>query len=49
MARWCMWLRLKSNYLGAIAAELQEAGVGLEQVTIIEPSLEDVFISCMKA
>jgi ABC-2 type transport system ATP-binding protein len=38
-----------TNYLGAIAAELQEAGVGLEQVTIIEPSLEDVFISCMKA
>jgi ABC-2 type transport system ATP-binding protein len=38
-----------TNYLGAIAAELQKGDVGLEQVTIIEPSLEDVFISCMKA
>jgi drug efflux transport system ATP-binding protein len=33
----------------AIAAELRKAGIQPGQMTIIEPSLEDVFISCMKA
>jgi ABC-2 type transport system ATP-binding protein len=33
----------------AISAELQRAGVRPGQMSIIEPSLEDVFISCMKA
>lgn len=33
----------------AIATELRKAGIQPGQMTIIEPSLEDVFISCMKA
>ena len=33
----------------AISAELRRAGVRPGQMSIIEPSLEDVFISCMKA
>jgi ABC-2 type transport system ATP-binding protein len=33
---------------GAIAAELQQAEVDPGQMAIIEPSLEDVFIACMR-
>ena len=32
----------------AIAARLWEAGIQIERQTIIDPSLEDVFISCMQ-
>jgi ABC-2 type transport system ATP-binding protein len=33
----------------AIAAELRKSGIQPGQMSIIEPSLEDVFIACMKA
>jgi len=33
----------------AISAELRRAGIRPGQMSVIEPSLEDVFISCMKA
>jgi hypothetical protein len=32
----------------AIAAVLRQAGVEPRQMTIIEPSLEDVFVACMR-
>lgn len=35
--------------LGAIERELQSAGIRASRISIIEPSLEDVFISAMKA
>jgi len=34
---------------GAIADELRRAGIEPGQMAVIEPSLEDVFIACMKA
>ncbi len=37
-----------NQYKQAIALELQQAGVDPGQMTIIEPSLEDVFIACMR-
>ena len=33
----------------AIARLLKDAGIDCRQITVIEPSLEDVFISCMQA
>jgi len=33
---------------GAIAAELNGSGISPGQMTVVEPSLEDVFIACMK-
>ena len=41
-------LRDAGNYLPAIERELQSAGIHLEYASIIEPTLEDVFISAMK-
>lgn len=37
------------NHTGAIASELLEHGIEHEPFAVIEPSLEDVFIACMKA
>jgi drug efflux transport system ATP-binding protein len=37
------------THQAAIRAELRKTGVTAGQMSIIEPSLEDVFISCMKA
>jgi ABC-2 type transport system ATP-binding protein len=36
------------RYQQAIAAELRQADVGVGDMAIIEPSLEDVFIACMR-
>jgi len=36
-------------HLGSIEKVLKEAGISVGQMSIIEPSLEDVFISAMKA
>jgi ABC-2 type transport system ATP-binding protein len=36
------------QYQSAIRAELKEAGVQIEQISAIEPSLEDVFIASME-
>jgi ABC-2 type transport system ATP-binding protein len=36
------------EHLKAIAAELQRADIEIDQMEIIEPSLEDVFIACMR-
>jgi ABC-2 type transport system ATP-binding protein len=38
-----------SKHQGAIAAVLRKAGLSAGQMSIIEPSLEDVFIACVKA
>jgi ABC-2 type transport system ATP-binding protein len=37
------------KHQGVIEKVLEEAGIGVGQMSIIEPSLEDVFISAMKA
>jgi ABC-2 type transport system ATP-binding protein len=37
------------KHQGVIEKKLEEAGIGVGQMSIIEPSLEDVFISAMKA
>jgi hypothetical protein len=36
------------QYQPAIKSELEQAGIYAEQMSVIEPSLEDVFISAMK-
>ena len=38
-----------NQHQGSIEEILKEAGIGVEHMSIIEPSLEDVFISAMKA
>lgn len=38
-----------AHYISAIRRTLQEAGIGCQRIQVIEPSLEDVFISCMQA
>jgi len=37
------------QHQAAIIKVLKEAGISVGQISIIEPSLEDVFISAMKA
>jgi hypothetical protein len=37
-----------SHHRDAIAAELLKAGIEPVKIAVIEPSLEDVFIECMR-